>query len=113
MRTVSLLLLTMACGSAQAAPKVEGEPNRAVNLGEWCKTLTPTMCVRAGSCIGSIEIASSSTDSAMTSCLSGRPNETPSGRTGGELATCRSTLENAPCDGYMTAVAAHTECQAK
>jgi hypothetical protein len=27
--------------------------------------------------------------------------------------TCRSTLENAPCDGYMTAVAAHTECQAK
>ena len=109
----ALLLTLLACGSAQTAPKVTGDPNRAVALGEWCNTLTQTMCVRAGSCIGSIDIATSCTDSAMTSCISGRPAETPSGHTGGELATCRSTLENAPCDGYMTAVAAHTECQAK
>ena len=108
-----LLSMVLACGSAQAAPKVSGDPNRAVNLGEWCNTLTQTMCVRAGSCIGSIDIASSCTDSAMTSCLSGRPNETPSGHDGKELAACRSTLDGAPCDGYMTAVAAHTECQAK
>jgi hypothetical protein len=109
-----LLLLTMlACGSGQAQPKAVGNPNRAVNLGEWCNTLTQTMCVRAGSCIGSIDIAASCTDSAMTSCIAGRPNETPSGHTGGELASCRSTLDDAPCDGYMTAVAAHTECQAR
>ena len=108
-----LLSMVLACGSAQAAPKVSGDPNRAVNLGEWCNTLTQTMCVRAGSCIGSIEIASSCTDSAMTSCLAGRPNETPSGHDGKELSACRSEMENAPCDGYMTAVAAHTECQAK
>ena len=110
----ALLLLTMlACGSAQTAPKVTGDPNRAVDLGEWCNTLTQTMCIRAGSCIGSMEIASSCTDSAMTSCLSGRPKETPSGHNGGQLASCRSTMDEAPCDGYMTAVAAHTECQAQ
>jgi hypothetical protein len=93
----ALLLLTMlACGSAKAAPKTSGDANRAVDLGEWCNTLTQTTCVRAGSCIGSLDIATSCTDSASiaigdrlrrsTSCLSGRPN--------------------------MTAVAAHTECQA-
>ena len=109
----ALLLTLLACGSAQAAPKVTGDPNRAVDLGEWCSTLTQTMCVRAGSCIGSIEIASSCTDSAMTSCLAGRPKETPSGHSNAELVACHSEMENAPCDGYMTAVAAHTECQAR
>ena len=113
MRRALLLLTMLACGSSQPQAKPSGDPNRAVDLHEWCSTLTQTMCVRAGSCIGSIEIASSCTDSAMTGCISGRPNETPSGHTSGELASCKTTLESAPCDGYMAAVTAHTECQAK
>ena len=110
----ALLLTLLACGSSQAQPKTGGgDPNRNVDLHEWCSTLTQTMCVRAGSCIGSIDIATSCTDSAMTSCIAGRPNETPSGHTSAELEACKSTMESAPCDGYMTAVAAHTECQAR
>ncbi len=112
MRGVVLLLTVIACGASQT-PVATGDPNRAVALDEWCKTLTQTMCVRAGSCIGSIEIASSCTDSAMTSCLAGRPSDTPSGHNGRELSACADTMQNTPCDGYMGAVASHTECQAK
>ncbi len=114
MRGVVLLLTTLACGGASQQPKPEtSDPNRAVALGEWCTLLTQTMCIRAGSCMGSIEIANSCTDTAMTSCLAGRPNETPSGHNDSELRACVDTMQNAPCDGYMTAVASHTECQAR
>ena len=113
MRRTLVLLLLVACGGAEAAPVATGDPNRQVALGEWCKTLTQTMCQRAGACIGSLEIASSCTDSAMTSCLAGRPESTPAGHTGADLASCDATFHDAPCDGYMGAVASHVECQAR
>ncbi len=112
MRGVVLLLTVLACAGQQTSVAT-GDPNRAVALEEWCKTLTQTMCVRAGSCIGSIEITTSCADSAMTSCLAGRPSDTPSGHNGSELKACADTMQNTPCDGYMGAVASHTECQAK
>ncbi len=109
---VLLLMCAIACGGEQTTVN-SGDPNRPVALEEWCKTLTQTMCVRAGSCIGSIEIATSCNDSAMASCMAGRPNDAPSGHNGRELGACADTMHNTPCDGYMGAVAAHTECQAK
>ncbi len=112
MRGSALLLMTLSCGAQQSKPAA-GDPSRAVALGEWCSLLTQTMCIRAGSCMGSIEIANSCTDTAMTSCLAGRPNDTPSGHNDAELRSCVDTMQNAPCDGYMTAVASHAECQAK
>ena len=112
-----LLVLLLACGGGSAeAPKPvasSGDPQRAVGLGEWCNVLSRTICIRAGSCIGSIEVATSCNESAVQGCLAGRAEDAPSGHKGGELDACVSTYQNAPCDGYMSAVAAHVECQAR
>ena len=113
MRSLVLLVCLAACGGAQASPSASGDPNRQVALGEWCKTLTQTMCQRAGACIGSPEFASSCTDRVMTSCLASRAERTPAGHTGADLASCNATFQNAPCDGYMGVVASHVECQAR
>ena len=113
MRGILVLLFLTACGGSQTGPVATGDPNRQVELGEWCNTLTRTMCQRAGACIGSLEIAQSCSESAIPSCLAGRGESTPAGHTGAELASCNETFQNAPCDGYMGAVASHVECQAR
>ena len=113
MRGVVVVLFFTACGGSQTSPVAAGDPNRQVELGEWCNTLTRTMCQRAGACIGSLEIAQSCSESAIPSCLAGRGESTPAGHTGAELASCNETFQNAPCDGYMGAVASHVECQAR
>ncbi len=110
---LTVLVLVAACGGAPPTSQPSGAPNGQVTLGEWCKTLTQTMCNRAGACIGSLEIATSCTESAMSSCLAGRADATPAGHTGAELASCNEIFQNAPCDGYMGAVASHVECQAR
>jgi len=117
---VAFLVVIVACGGSLATTKESGpqavssgDPHRAVGLGEWCRTLAQLMCIRAGSCIGSIEVASTCTDQAMAACLSGRAEETPSGHDGGELDACVGVFQNAPCDGYMAIVSSHAECHAR
>jgi len=113
LRVLGFCLIT-TCGATRNQPtQPAGDPNRAVALGEWCKTLTQLMCIRAGSCMGSLEIATSCNDSAFASCLVGHPEDTPSGRSDADLNACVTVFQNAPCDGYMAAVASHVECQVR
>jgi hypothetical protein len=110
---IGLACVTCACGgqTPKAPARTDGESNRAVAVGEWCKTLTQLTCIRAGSCMGSLEIATTCVGSALASCLDGRSDDAPSGHTGVELERCATLFQNAACDGYMAAVASHTECQ--
>ncbi len=112
MRWAMACAFIFACGhESTKTPATTGDP-RAVPLGEWCSSITQVMCIRAGSCIGSLEIATTCQTSAQESCLGGRAESSPSGHTAGDLDVCEKTLQNVACDGYMANATSHTECQA-
>jgi hypothetical protein len=107
---VLVVVVLAACSGGQRGPGGGGGGD--VSLRDWCAQLTPLVCKRVGSCVGSEDIADGCIETAIPSCIAGRDGNKSSGHDEAELEACATVFKTTACEGYGDAIAAHTECQA-
>jgi hypothetical protein len=109
---LAALIVFAACVSSK--PDAIGpEPPHDVSLEAWCRELTPVVCDKIGSCVGSKDVATGCAETGIPSCIAGRDGARSSGHDSAELAQCASVFRSTPCEpDYAGAIATHTECQA-
>jgi hypothetical protein len=98
MRTLLRLVpwLVVACASAPRR-----SPTEAVPIGEWCQQVGNAFCgAMADRCFGCMNgVADGCRDTFRPSCLAGRAESGPSGRTGADLDRCIAAIRPLTCEG--------------